>query len=234
MDEQPKARPILFQPEMVRAILDGRKLMTRRVINPQPYKRTKGGHAWMWKRADGRHIPNGPRSVCGGSLETVISSIAEYCPFGQAGDRLWVRETWVSSAYGHLPPNESGDLRIEYIADRGVQYFHAAKEDGSVRFRTRERVKRPSIHLPRWASRITLEITGIKVERLQDISEEDAAAEGLETNGICFKDYSKHGSAICNQTARSSFFTLWEKIHGEEAWDKNEWVWAISFRRIKP
>ena len=142
---------------------------------------------------------------------------AERCPYGQpGGDRLYVRETWAAPhAYDHLPPRLiPQDARIHYAAteDRGGLLW------------------RPSIHMPRWASRITLEITGVRVERLQDISEADAVAEGckpirpeLVQDGLIVRQ---------GRSAVEEFRLVWEQIHGGGSWEKNPFVWVVTFRRI--
>ncbi len=149
---------------------------------------------------------------------------AERCPYGQpGGDRLYVREAWAAPhAYDHLPPRLiPQDARIHYAAteDRGGLLW------------------RPSIHMPRWASRITLEVTGVRVERLQEISEADAKAEGAD----CLTWSGIEGTAAdlidwpLKEVAhphRNGFAILWESINGPESWNANPWVWVVSFRRL--
>ncbi|BEM92730.1 hypothetical protein SME53J_21690 [Serratia marcescens] len=206
-----KERPVIFNGEMVRAILDGRKTQTRRAIIDR--------HLHLIDVASqvGECYP----------LESVIdhansqSYYREYCPFGQVGDRLWVRETW-SSDFANYYPND----RVWYAADNnrcsdievvnGVRGIYSPESDVHVPFRWR-----PSIHMPRWASRITLEITAVRVERLNDISEEDAKAEGAPTE-LC----------IIGEKHYMGFRTLWKSIYGEESWRANPWVWVIEFRRV--
>ena len=134
------------------------------------------------------------------------------------GDRLYVRETWAAPhAYDHLPPRLiPQDARIHYAAteDRGGLLW------------------RPSIHMPRWASRITLEITGLRIERLQDISESDALAEGIEYserfNGYCI-GMAEHFNS---HDPRQSYFSLWEAINGPGSVEANPWVWVVEFKRV--
>ena len=176
-----KERPILFSGPMVRAILDGRKTMTRRVVKPQSL--IISGHP--------------PRSI-------------RQCPYGAPGDRLWVRET-----FAHLTHNDTGE---------GEGYIYRADGwDDDVKWK-------PSIFMPRWASRITLEITDVRVERLQDITNGDAITEGVWTiSPNKGRDYMDGGSTIC---PCGLFRSLWEKINGRESWDNNPWVWVIEFRKI--
>lgn len=204
-----RERPILFSAPMVRAILSGSKSQTRRVVKPQPerrnieqignmlgFKKRQGDGFWLWPNARER--------------------ILAECPYGAPGDQLWVRETWQA-----IDGNELA-LRImtEPHPSRGwIEYAATVPEGHEPPPRWR-----PSIHMPRWASRITLEVTGVRVERLQDISEADALAEGV--------------SAILDEmrraTPRCDFQALWQSINGPGSWDANPWVWIVEFKRIKP
>lgn len=204
-----KERPILFSGEMVRAILDGRKTQTRRVVKPQPECRENAaipGHFGTFFKGWNLDHPF-----------FTVGSILQYCPYGAPGDRLWAREAF--SIYPHpvLPDT------VHYRADYG---------DTDKTF-----IYKPSIHMPRWASRILLEVTNVRIERLQSISEEDAVAEGIETIGMGhYKNYlhpcddEKGGGWL---TARASFYSLWESINGEGSWDANPWVWVVEFQRVE-
>lgn len=224
-----KERPILFNGEMVRAIrreVDP-KWQTRRVISPQP-ECYRGTQAWnldiplmKWgKRPDIHTIESHGRDF-----------LPQYCPYGQPGDRLWGRETWA------LVP------RTAYLGSEGVQQTLRPGDDHDAAVYRAGWIQsepgrwRPSIHMPRWASRITLEITGIRVERVQEISEEDAEAEGIE----CF-DPESDGS-VCRvpgltdwdyYCARDAYKDLWDSINKARGydWDSNPWVWCLSFKRI--
>ena len=205
-----KEKPILFSGPMIRAILANTKTQTRRIFKPD---------RMTWD-ANGRYTTYAMR---GGELSTTgsgpfkPSSWLHYCPYGQPGeDRLYVRETWAAPhAYDHLPPRLiPQDARIHYAAteDRGGLLW------------------RPSIHMPRHASRITLEVTGVRVERLQDISEADAVAEGckpirpeLVQDGLIVRP---------GRSAVEEFRLVWEQIHGGGSWEKNPFVWVVTFRRI--
>ena len=217
-------RPILFSGPMIRAILANTKTQTRRIFKPD---------RMTWD-ANGRYTTYAMR---GGELSTTgsgpfkPSSWLHYCPYGQPGeDRLYARETWAAPhAYDHLPPRLiPQDARIHYAAteDRGGLLW------------------RPSIHMPRWASRITLEITRVRVERLQDMEgqapypgDSDALAEGVNRIDHGRGDY--HFSAFraephpknWNDPA-DAFRELWESINGPGSWDANPWVWVIEFRRL--
>lgn len=190
-------RPILFNGAMVRAILDGSKTQTRRVVKLTDSGRVKEtGSPRNWHLGD----PN--------------ASLA--CPCGQPGEGLWVKETF---------QRFTDDGEIIYKADpTGFSAMNDLKRDGCLEARWR-----PSIHMPRWASRITLEITGVKVERLQDISEADALAEGVIRYSAL-----EQIQAGCDRWGRHAYSRLWESVYGPGSWDANPWVWAVEFRRIKP
>ena len=201
-----KERPIIFSGDMVRAILAGRKTMTRRVVkiatHPQAERvqHFEGLH-WDWLRYDGLRLSTFK------------------CPFGKTGDRLWVRETFRLS-----DPNDCACY--EPCRCRSGQPMYRA--DGH--YHDMEYKWKPSIYMPRWSSRITLEVTGVRVERLQDISEEDAQAEGAPLElGVLER-------TILGAKARyrSGFVRLWESINGPGSWDANPWVWCVSFKRVTP
>jgi hypothetical protein len=195
-----KCRPILFSAPMVRAILDGSKTQTRRVVKTRVENASRVG-----KRGAQAHIES-PEAL-------------NHCPYGQPGDRLWVRET-----FGQV--GENG--RYVYCANPADDYQWGAGKPSQGGFRWR-----PSIHMPRVASRITLEITDVRVERLQDISEEDARAEGI-TDGGCTEcgEHEPCGCANPSPDARDAFCWLWQSINGADSWSENPWVWVISFRRV--
>ncbi len=196
-----RERPIIFRGKMVRAILDGKKMQTRRVV-----KKIPTNFAFLSSR---RNVD--------GSVEVdlyrkgTIRIDPNECPYGQPGDRLWVRETFCTSAKGWI-----------YKADG-----HDLSSSLSLRWK-------PSIHMPRLASRIWLGVTNVRVERLRGITEEDAIAEGVEyyEKVNAWKDYSRpEGCDVIS--AESSFATLWNSLHPKkDMWEDNPWVWVIQFRRI--
>ena len=205
-----KERPILFQADMVNAILDGRKTQTRRIVKPT-------------KDRNGSGCQLAPCEIAG----EVNGGDYALCPYGQPGDRLWVRENFLYLMHGDVT---AGD--IKYCASIDSRSAAGSKNPG---YWWR---KRPSIHMPRWASRITLEIVSVRVERLQDISEADAMAEGIEPpeNGT-YRDYGvkledNEGYDYC-KTAVDSYRTLWQQINGPDSWDANPWVWVVEFRRVE-
>lgn len=205
-----RERPILFSAPMVRAILAGRKTQTRRIVKPQPIFADVGGMFACWqfahKKPDGYWLwPN--------AKEHVLAM----CPHGKPGDRLWVRET-------HEFTGGVGEVRVLYKAD-GAE-LPASKERDLMPVLYKGR---PSIFMPRWASRINLEITGLRVERLQDISEEDVAAEGVESCPDCDAMILTHRDGGEHWNVRD-YAHLWNSINSKDAWDANPWVWVVEFK----
>jgi len=206
---QKAEKPILFSGEMVRAILAGRKTQTRRVMNPQP---NKIGELWMWVLKKMSYaLPNQ------GELYKPALGIWEACPYGAIGDRLWVRET-----FRCVPVGEYGISSVEYKADGKIVEIENTREAADLWFEAYrpEEKWRPSIFLPRWASRIALEIVNVSVERVQDISEKDAIAEGIKPE-------------ITNKVL--AFNYLWDGINASRGfgWDVNPWVWVVEFKVVK-
>ena len=193
------SRPILFSAPMVRAILEGRKTQTRRIIkDPAPTQSPVWFDRASWEDDFGLVVRD-RQGVGRGTW-------SRECPYGQPGDRLWVREAWQALC-------EHDDLAPAEIP-QGSDIQYPATYDGWVSKR------RPSIHMCQWMSRITLEITGLRVERLQAITEEDAKDEGCGAHPV--------------GAARGWFHDLWDEINGPESWDANPWVWVVEFRRVEP
>jgi hypothetical protein len=190
-----KERPILFSAPMVRAILDGKKWMTRRVVKPQPARQ-------VYQIDHTEYFAPGEYSD-----PDVPDYDAEVrCPYGRPGDRLWVRETWRCADYGR-----------RHQAQGMVHYRADAESMGAWR---------PSIFMPRWASRLTLEVTGVRVERIQNISLDDMRAEGVRPNN--------EASLLWRETLTENFRTLWDDINAKRgySWQANPWVWVIEFKRV--
>ena len=210
----PKERPIIFNTEMVGAILDGKKTQTRRVVKPQPEHGHNYVHGYILestnrerKRGD-VHFGDNPNFLEG-------NSCYRRCPYGQPGDRLWVRETWqaVSPDERYRPLDE---CHIIYKASDEHPGFCARTYEEHMGFSDTGRdicyPWRPSIHMPKKHARIWLEITGIRVERLKDISPEDGITEGVEHWSI--------------------FPSLWDSINKKKhPWSSNPWVWVIEFKK---
>lgn len=220
-------RPILFSAPMVRALLDGSKTQTRRAVEMPPswdcIVYADWGNGWWPYRSDDGESPFYDNN-----------EIPLRCPYGVVGDRLWVRETWrhtassVEEARAITEDIASGtavDWRATYI-DRCMNELGFSREDAEMAD-SFERW-RPSIHMPRWASRILLEIMSVRVERLQDISEADAAAEGWVKRPDVSTDPAVHADA-----ARDWYADLWGQINGAGSWGANPWVWVVEFRRIE-
>lgn len=253
---QIKERPIIFNGEMVRAILDGRKTQTRRVIKEikepwamnDPITAVRFGTKWMFSKCI--HTDDVP-------------ALDVKCPYGQPGDRLWVRETW-----GYHGTSSCGDdhkvlVRYRSNDEKKEIYFDSYEAMGEAvpkqnikhpdGFNDLEYWQRgqihsdllsewwsqkktiPSIHMPRWASRISLEVTGVRMERVQEIREEDAFAESLRLPPI--ESTVSHGGREMIDVDgwwKGKFKKLWDSINGKKhPWDSNPWVWVIEFRRIE-
>lgn len=199
-----KERPILFSAPMVRALLAGTKTQTRRAVKPQP--RILAGELLCWK-----------------DDALTDDQMGKRCPYGQPGDRLWVREAWLDLQGTGIERVTGDPSRYAYAADT------PSGSHGDECRKTYGLKWRPSIHMPRAASRITLEITGVRVERLQDISEADAQAEGCSLEFMT-PTGDDSGSAIYGP---GGYLELWESINGARSWEANSWVWVIEFRRMK-
>ncbi|MBW4793802.1 hypothetical protein [Pseudomonas tolaasii] len=221
-----KERPILFSAPMVRAILEGRKTVTRRALNTWALKNIGYGVRLGECNELPTEGPLHPNSV---------DYYNDLCPFGQPGDRLWVRETCFINDYreSSVPEGERADCEIHYSAD-GIPDFEGEEE--LIRWR-------PSIHMPRWASRILLEITDVRVERLQDGDGKTAfesryIAEGINRIHQGDGDYAFH--PFKSEPGPGSWTDpfdawreLWVGISGAESWNSNPWVWCVSFRRVE-
>ena len=228
-------RPILFSAPMVRAILSGAKTQTRRIVKPQPaaecrYEMNGAGDRALHLSGtapDLVFVPAGPR--------TADHRLA--CPYGAPGDRLWVRETW-TSAYA------DGCWGTAFAADRAFVQGARAHKKGPHFQHPKAFVDglgvewRPSIHMPRWASRITLEVTSVRCERLSAISEDDARAEGVDEWVPCRVHTGLQGVRLplgaLKKSCREHFEQLWDSINGKRApWASKPWVWAIGFKRVE-
>lgn len=218
-----KERPIIFSAPMVRAILSGAKTQTRRVV-----KRYSADCIGWFDDGDGLWAQ---RFIDPSSGSPYLKSWRDRCPYGQPGGRLWVRETW-----GAWPHAMGGVQRetLRYRADGEYQNEH-----GAWRWRS-------PVSMPRWASRITLEITGVRVEALLDISVADAVAEGVrcgddrwhrnENGEAVFMDahgwYTPEGY-MRHSSPKHAFRTAWEEINGNGSWEKDPWVWVIEFKKLE-
>ena len=226
-----KERPILFSVPMVRAILDGRKTQTRRIVKPQPgdigAASLQGPIRWR------QHIPVWCYTSNSGKIG-IFNPSEITCPHGADGDRFWVRESWrTSRTLNHVKPSMlAPGAPILFDSDGWADGFPLGFDKGK---------GRPSIFMPRWASRITLEITGVRVERVQDITEADAMAEGCDlmlSDGRAIRDLPDADL----WDYRMAFEGLWDSINGKRkdkdgnslpySFSDNPFVWVITFKRV--
>ncbi|MDR5800669.1 hypothetical protein [Caballeronia sp. LZ001] len=233
-----KERPLAFSAPMVRAILDGRKTQTRRVVK-LPHANSLG--QWEPTTIGGRNggcTKDGQAIPEQGAIWHTRTADTLVCPYGQPGDRLWVRETW----QGPLFDSENWEAYLECPDDfKDPKYCHYAADGGSPPAFINvddELVCRwqSSTCMPRWASRIMLKVTGVRVERLNDISEADAANKGLyclPASGRYVVQKGEQYFGGADRDARVVFADLWDRINGDGAWDANPWVWVVEFKRIE-
>ncbi|KDD65352.1 hypothetical protein V466_29280 [Pseudomonas mandelii PD30] len=231
---QVKERPILFSTPMVRAILEGLKTVTRRAVNPQPVLTEGSGFSWK-----GHLFGSGSNN-----RETSRNFSRHCCPYGKPGDRLWVRETWARAGNGD-PGYLTYRATYPHCLPPGLENIPPAHK---IRWK-------PSIHMFRADSRILLEITDVRVERLQDISDEQAQAEGIipvpkttEDSHQFWRNYHLSGAGtFCVRTPKESFKSLWCHVAGgsfpkgeaaykasPHSWDANPWVWVVEFKQVTP
>jgi len=209
-----KERPLLMNGEMVRAVLDCRKTQTRRIVKPQPPEWINELHGGELSQRAPYAIEDDEQRVFGWGFQDDHDRYYKF-PYGSIGDRLWVRET----------VKRAGAGACWFAADNSLVYG-TDKLTGK-RMAAHYQYKRdvlPSIHMPRDWSRITLEITEVRVERLRDISEEDAIAEGVV--------FGTGKPGECRTCAKGAFMDLWNSINGTDAWLKNPWVWVMAFKKV--
>lgn len=253
MSTETKEHPIIFSGEMIRAILAGRKTQTRRVIDCSCNSRHITGnllgewglsvppHRWEGDPEEVNWQWCGKRPEIGDWIEQFQTDVDDHasslvrCPYGKPGDRLWVRETWVKLRGNHWHERGLFDdvVEVNGIPKRNSVEYRADYDGSPESERCRRElgyIWKPSIHMPRWASRLTLEITDIRVERVRDISEEDAIAEGFAPGDGCPVNGFNTESPY---PARAAFSGLWDKLNGPRGfgYESNPWVWVIEFRR---
>ncbi|WP_413466858.1 hypothetical protein [Pantoea agglomerans] len=222
-----RERPIIFNADMVRAVLDGRKTQTRRIIQSPAKNMQASGHKVIEYREPGdkwygEHVFS-MRNQSGTWCDYTKEQFLAKCPFGAVGDRLWVRETF----------------RVHSRATDVATLVYKASEQQSWTQQTHrvpiEKCNKPavvdtwtpSIHMPRWASRITLEITCVRVERLNSMTEKDALAEG------CLGGHDSIPGYQYSATPHEHFHHVWQSIYGADSWQANPWVWVIEFKRVE-
>ena len=201
---------------MVRAILEGRKTQTRRVL-----KQRQNPHEFLGGIGEDKNDPHNWGFENPDVPSHFVTLPEQRSPYGQVGDQLWVRETWATSkSLDHVKPSDlAKGAPIQYIADQtcNVNNF----EEKSL---YNVGKSRPSIFMPRWASRINLMVTNVRVERLLDITQSDACAEG-----VALQSWFQNNAA--GTTPIKQFKALWQSINGVDSWDKNPWVWVVEFQR---
>ncbi|MBD8725744.1 hypothetical protein IFT43_20480 [Oxalobacteraceae sp. CFBP 13708] len=234
-----KERPILFSGAMVRALLAGSKTQTRRAVKQQP----PAGHSFAGWCVSSTHRPDeGKATWVDGEGPFMRSAHRVKCPYGQPGDRLWVRETWrgvveisppgqpVEHGVARYVPNREHCRRVEYAATQAPD----------------REPWRPSIHMPRWASRILLEIVSVRVERLQDCCQTDAISEGALhiRNQAWDREHFPAWRYLFDEAVAAgkkppigpspvqAYQALWESINGTGSWCANPWVWVVEFKRV--
>lgn len=244
-----RERPILFSGRMVHAILEGRKSVTRRVVKPQPPE-------WVSDIVTGLFHPTvtyrgeeepGPETY--GAYDAQTGEWTSRCPYGAPGDRLWVRETFSRRDDMRLVAYRADGVCGCWMGDGdGGSFFYrhgtiatiaeSPRDDG---WRSWGLAKygarwRPSIHMPRWASRILLEITEVRVERLQEITPQDAVAEGSWPDPSYQPAPGHKGVCVDGEFVVDRFAQLWDSINAAcgYGWDANPWVWVVRFRRLEP
>lgn len=232
-------RPILYSAPMVRAILEGRKTQTRRIMNPQPVHVQhhvhkgkviyEGEHRmWCWKDLVLENIWDFPNN-------DDRKTLASQCPKGKVGDRLWVKETSIVSPKGFGVHASDSDIFDKDGERRIVQYLATnPNRDGANNYKLKAT---PSIFMPRWASRILTENIFVRVEKLKEITESDSIAEGIEPiqgGTHLWKNYSNRmDESDWLRSPIDSYRSLWRSINGPDSWDANPFVWVIDFKEVE-
>lgn len=243
-----KARPIPMSAPNIVPIQEDRKTQTRRIIRPQPFIDPLGN--FWWNCSNYGQDASGPRTQAIASPVPNSETKRVLCPYGRPGDKLWVKEAWRTDL--SLDPLNGTEIEkaairagyptgwapVEYEADGArrdwIEHFNGSEPNRPGRYRHAR-------FMPRWASRILLEITEIRIERLQEISEADAVAEGIDIVQRRMKGQSAYGIYQCklpdgkihyDDSAYNLYRSLWTSINGLESWNENPYVWVIAFRRI--
>ena len=217
-----KERPILFSAEMVRAVLDGRKTQTRRVVKPQPPAGYNRVSEYVFDPTLSARFENDG---------SPLGMWTKRSPYGQPGDRLWVRERFGAYRNGH--PTTIKDATYAVLADGSQMWADGTYfpfSDTPKPQAMEHIVWRPSIFMPRWASRITLEVTEVRVERVQEITWREVLTEGVMP---CGENYAATKGGT--EQLIADFGSLWNKINGKRpgcSWGDNPWIWCVGFKRI--
>lgn len=231
-----KERPILFSSPMVRAILDGRKAVTRRVVKHPEYYGCPTGDC-----------PHSTQYECNQAMNDPV--VLADCPYVCAGDVLWVRETWQ-----YMDWTEDGQPWIRFRADQGRHLVERVPEEWADRVedlwaelskpanltidgKASDRRWRSAIHMPRWACRLVLEVVSVRAERVQDIGKDGRKAADVLAEGITREQIQRmqfENVFHPDDLPAMAFGSLWDSINGKGSWAQNPWVWRVEFRRIKP
>lgn len=224
----PKERPILFSAQMVRAILEGRKTQTRRAVKWKlrekglnlRFSGLEAGFYCTDLESSGWVLRSRGAGGCWNDRTWPV-----HCPYGKSGDSLWVRETWaVDGPLNEAKARHEDALRGGYVSGYGPYYRATEPAPDTLHWK-------PSIFMPRWASRIKLEIVESRVERLMEITDAGANAEGIRQCEGGAYDYMA-GCDAQGWSPRASFASLWESINGKRLpWESNPWVWVVEFRK---
>lgn len=216
-----KERPIQFSEQRVRALLIGQQTQTRRIMKTQAFGPGQDHH-------EGVHAFDVTANHLHGVKMKLMSDISQHCPYGKPGDILWVRETWRGPI---VPEAQMGDFErdpllfrtpafCQYRADSAELDHHPEAEQFGWQ---------TAIHMPRWASRINLEITSVRAEKIQDISDDDIMAEGVQTDTHFLNNFFTMN--MNSESPKEAYRKAWQKQYGATSWEVNPWVWVIAFRR---
>lgn len=225
-----KERGIIYSAPMVLALRAGRKTQTRRIVKPAPIADTRF--------SGGFHVPSSKRTE-GAQISVEAPYVGLACPYGKPGDVLWTRETWMpdpprDGTWSHVAFDGCKPRDMSLIPERfraPAHCIYRATWEGSPLVGWV-----PAIHMFRWASRMAHELTQVRCQQLQDISEADAIAEGIERYAGPLR-WVRYLDAVTGEakhsTARDAYFSLWEHLHGPGSVDANPWLWAMSFKEVK-
>jgi len=221
-----KSKPIIFSEPMVKAILSGTKTQTRRIIRIQPQKDAMGISL-------AKELGKGDKNRFGCIIQK-SDGLVDFakCPYGEVGDLLYVRERWTRGkiAVGELPDGRDSEPYVsQCTGENNIIYYQQCIEND---VDTSECTWKPSIYMPKSASRIFLKVTGVRIERLNDINASEAIKEGIEPILNAYTNY--QNPQFPTKSPIQSFRSLWEKIHGGASWNYNPWVWVVEFELQKP
>lgn len=219
-----KERPILMHQRSVLGIFEGRKTQTRRIMKLQP----QSEHV-VWSFSEGH---SGLGWYCWEEEYPEDGAVLRKCPYGIPGDRLWVRENWMAGCALYGTKKVQMCVYLDSNGKPGPDDRMAPNIPETTRSNAMLWKKKPSIHMPRWASRLTLEITGIRVERVQDISDADCIKEGIQVDAC--NHAIREDDDIAWGSAQGLFAELWDDTNGKGAWARNDWTWVVDFKKVTP